>query len=40
MGKDYLSIQISVDQARKIAKNLYQASGDVISLPGEKDFNF
>ncbi len=40
MGKDYLSIQIRVDQARKIAKNLYQVSGDVISLPGEKDFNF
>ncbi len=40
MGKDYLSIQIRVDQARKIAKNLFQVSGDVISLPGEKDFNF
>jgi len=40
MGKDYLSIQIRVDQARKIAKSLYQVSGDVLSLPGEKDFNF
>ena len=40
MGEDYLSIQIQVDQAAKIAKSLYQVSGKAISLPGEIDFNF
>ena len=40
MAKDYLSIQIQADQAANIAQNLYHVSGDVISLPGEKDFNF
>ena len=40
MEEDYLSIRIQVDQAAKIAKSLYQVSGEVISLPGEIDFNF
>ena len=40
MGEDYLSMRIQSDQAKKIAKSLYQVSGEVISLPGEIDFNF
>ena len=40
MGEDYLSMRIQVDQATKIAKSLYQVSGEAISLPGEIDFNF
>ena len=40
MGENYLSISIQIDQASKIAKSLYQVSGEVISLPGEIDFNF
>ena len=40
MRADYLSIRIQVDQAAKIANRLYQVSGEVISLPGEIDFNF
>jgi 4-aminobutyrate aminotransferase-like enzyme/Ser/Thr protein kinase RdoA (MazF antagonist) len=40
MGEDYQSMQIHVGQAAKIAKSLYQVSGEVISLSGEIDFNF
>jgi 4-aminobutyrate aminotransferase-like enzyme/Ser/Thr protein kinase RdoA (MazF antagonist) len=40
MGVDYLSIQIKIDQAEKIVKDLYQIDGKAIALPGELDFNF
>jgi 4-aminobutyrate aminotransferase-like enzyme/Ser/Thr protein kinase RdoA (MazF antagonist) len=40
MEEDFLSIRIQLNQARKIAKTLYQLSGEVLSLPGEIDFNF
>ena len=40
MGADYLSIQIKIDQAEKIAKDLYNIDGKAIALPGELDFNF
>ena len=40
MGADYLSIQISEEQASKIAQDLYDKKGEVKALPGEIDFNF
>jgi Ser/Thr protein kinase RdoA (MazF antagonist) len=40
MGLDYLSIQLKIDQAEKIAKDLYQIDGKAIALPEELDFNF
>lgn len=40
MGTDYLSIQISENQAEKIAQELYNIGGEISSLPGEIDFNF
>lgn len=40
MEKEFQSLQIHINQAVKIAKSLYQVGGEVISLPGEIDFNF
>jgi len=40
MKTDYLSIQITQDQAKKIARELYRIEGESHSLAGELDFNF
>ena len=40
MAVDYLSIQISTEEANKIAKRFYNVSGKSSPLPGELDFNF
>jgi 4-aminobutyrate aminotransferase-like enzyme/Ser/Thr protein kinase RdoA (MazF antagonist) len=40
MKADYLSIYISPVQAAKLALRLYKIEGDILSLPGEFDFNF
>jgi len=40
MGKEFLSIRISEEQAAKTALDLYGLMGSIASLPGELDFNF
>lgn len=40
MAQTYSSIRINNLQAAKIARQLYQVSGDIMQLPGELDFNF
>ncbi|MCK4746459.1 MAG: phosphotransferase, partial [Bacteroidales bacterium] len=40
MGADYLSIRIREEQAAQIARSLYGLEGEVVSLPGDRDFNF
>jgi 4-aminobutyrate aminotransferase-like enzyme/Ser/Thr protein kinase RdoA (MazF antagonist) len=40
MSDDYLSMRIHADQAAIIADRLYGVIGEVVSLPGEIDFNF
>jgi len=40
MKSDYLSIQISADQAAEIVQNLYEIEGEATALAGELDFNF
>ncbi len=40
MNPSYASIRITPDQAAQIARQLYQLSGDIETLPGELDFNF
>ena len=40
MKTDYNSIQIKADQAAEIAQRLFQVKGEIITLPGELDFNF
>lgn len=40
MSVDYSTIQIHLEQARNIAKDLYLIQGEVKTLDGELDFNF
>lgn len=40
MGLNHLSYQIQIDQAKKIAKDLYPIDGKAIVLLGELDFNY
>jgi len=40
MSVDYKSIKVELNQAAKIAKNLYGFEGEIKQLPGEVDFNF
>ncbi|MCF8077188.1 MAG: aminotransferase class III-fold pyridoxal phosphate-dependent enzyme [Desulfotignum sp.] len=40
MAQKYSSIRINTAQAARIARQLYQVSGDIMPLPGELDFNF
>lgn len=40
MAQKYSSIRITTAQAARIARQLYQVSGDIMPLPGELDFNF
>ena len=40
MSADYSNIKIQPEQAKEIAKSLYNIEGNVKPLPGELDFNF
>ena len=40
MSADYSNIKILPEQAKEIAKRLYNKDGDAKALPGELDFNF
>lgn len=40
MSADYSHIKVLPEQAKEIAKNLYNLEGEIKSLPGELDFNF
>jgi len=40
MKSDYPKVKITVQQAARIAEELYGITGTVASLPGEQDFNF
>ncbi|NQU34544.1 MAG: aminotransferase class III-fold pyridoxal phosphate-dependent enzyme [Bacteroidetes bacterium] len=40
MNSEYLSIQITANQATSIASHWYNLEGDITPLPGEFDFNF
>jgi len=40
MKSDYPKVKITIQQAARIAEELYGITGKVASLPGEQDFNF